>query len=237
MQRSRTLMMSWLGVVSNAKEGTILKLSKTCLGVPGARTRACGRSFRRHRVWRRRWRTTAPRPRPRCEAAGQGGIFSFFISEPVAIDPWNAQESEGIKVVEELFDSLVAFDPLTSEIIPAVAETWEANADATVWTFNLGDSKFHNGRDVTAADFKYAWERICNPANEGEISYHLSADQGLRGHAGRHRDRAGGHQGHRRQDARSDAGLWVRRLRVRGGPPLPGTGAQRGSGQRSRGLP
>ena len=108
----------------------------------------------------------------------EGGIFSFFISEPVAIDPWNAQESEGIKVVEELFDSLVAFDPLTSEIIPAVAETWEANADATVWTFKLGDSKFHNGRDVTAADFKYAWERICNPANEGEISYHLSAIKG-----------------------------------------------------------
>ena len=71
----------------------------------------------------------------------EGGIFSFFISEPVAIDPWNAQESEGIKVTEELFDSLVAFDPLTSEIIPAVAESWEANEDATVWTFKLGDSR------------------------------------------------------------------------------------------------
>ncbi len=41
------------------------------------------------------------------------------------------------------------------------------------------DAKFHNGRDVTAADFKYAWERICNPANESEISYHLSAVKGF----------------------------------------------------------
>ncbi len=110
--------------------------------------------------------------------AVEGGIFSFYITEPTAIDPWNAQESEGIKVVEELFDSLVAFDPITSEIVPAVAETWEANDDASVWTFHLGDSKFHNGRAVTAADFKYAWERICNPANEGEIAYHLSAVKG-----------------------------------------------------------
>jgi len=107
--------------------------------------------------------------------AVEGGILSFYISEPTAIDPWNAQESEGIKVTEELFDSLVAFDPLTSELVPAVAEEWSANEDASVWTFKLGDSKFHNGRDVTAADFKYAWERICNPANEGEIAYHLSA--------------------------------------------------------------
>ncbi len=112
------------------------------------------------------------------EEAVEGGIFSFYITEPTAIDPWNGQESEGIKVIDALFDSLVAFDPLTSKLIPAVAESWSANEDATVWTFQLGDSKFHNGRDVTAADFKYAWERICNPANEGEISYHLSAVKG-----------------------------------------------------------
>ena len=31
---------------------------------------------------------------------------------------------------------------------------------------------------MTAADFKYAWERICNPENESEISYHLSAVKG-----------------------------------------------------------
>ena len=29
-------------------------------------------------------------------------------------------------------------------------------------------------RSVTAADFKYAWERICNPVNKSEIAYHLS---------------------------------------------------------------
>ncbi|HLA82547.1 MAG TPA: ABC transporter substrate-binding protein, partial [Thermoleophilia bacterium] len=56
---------------------------------------------------------------------------------------------------------------------------WEANADATVWTFHLRDAKFHNGAAVTAADFKYAWERICNPVNESEISYHLSPVKGF----------------------------------------------------------
>ncbi|MRR12798.1 ABC transporter substrate-binding protein, partial [bacterium] len=68
---------------------------------------------------------------------------------------------------------------MTSELKPAAAERWEANEDATVWTFYLVEgAKFHDGSDVTADDFKFAWERICDPANESEISYHLSAVKG-----------------------------------------------------------
>ncbi len=109
-----------------------------------------------------------------------GGTLNFYINEPAFIDPVNGQESEGIQVINSVFDSLVDFDPATSEIKPAAAESWEANADATVWTFKLRQgAKFHNGRAVTAGDFKYAWERICNPDNKSEISYHLSAVKGF----------------------------------------------------------
>jgi len=89
----------------------------------------------------------------------EGGIFNYFIIEPAFIDPYNGQESEGVQVIQCVFDSLVAFDPLTSAPLPAAADSWEANADASVWTFSLNeDAKFHNGRKVTAADFKYAFE-------------------------------------------------------------------------------
>jgi peptide/nickel transport system substrate-binding protein/oligopeptide transport system substrate-binding protein len=109
----------------------------------------------------------------------KGGTFNFYISEPAFIDPVNLQESEGTQVGQAVFDSLVAFDPITSEVIPAAAESWEPNDDATVWTFHLVEgAKFHDGSDVTAEDFKYAWERICNPENESEISYHLAVVKG-----------------------------------------------------------
>ncbi len=109
-----------------------------------------------------------------------GGTFNFYIAEPAFIDPYNLQESEGTQVGQAVFDSLVAFDPLTSEVVPAAAESWEPNADASVWTFNLvPGATFHDGSPVTAADFKYAWERICNPENESEISYHLAAVMGF----------------------------------------------------------
>lgn len=109
----------------------------------------------------------------------EGGTFSYYINEPAFIDPVNLQESEGTQVGQVLFDSLVTFDPITMEAKPAAAETWESNDDATVWTFNLvKDAKFHDGTPVTAKDFKYAWERISNPDNGSEISYHLGAVKG-----------------------------------------------------------
>ncbi len=119
-------------------------------------------------------------PKPKGEEPVSGGTLNFYIAEPAFIDPINAQESEGVQVVSQVFDSLVDFDPVTSEIKPAAAESWESNADATVWTFKLRKgAKFHNGREVKAADFKFAWERIANPDNKSEISYHLSAVKGF----------------------------------------------------------
>ncbi len=113
------------------------------------------------------------------DEAKKGGTFKFYIAEPAFIDPVNLQESEGTQVGQAVFDSLVAFDPLTSEIEPAAAESWEPNEDASVWTFHLVEgAKFHNGDPVTAEDFKYAWERICDPDNESEISYHLAPVKG-----------------------------------------------------------
>ncbi len=116
---------------------------------------------------------------PVADEITKGGTFNFYISEPAFIDPYNLQESEGTQVGQAVFDSLVAFDPITSELKPAAAASWEPNEDATVWTFKLVEgAKFHDGTPVTAADFKYAWERICNPATESEISYHLAVVKG-----------------------------------------------------------
>jgi oligopeptide transport system substrate-binding protein len=114
------------------------------------------------------------------DTAVQGGTLALAIAEPVGVEPLMLVESEGTQVANALFDSLVAFDPKTSEVVPAVASDWETSEDATVWTFHLKKgTTFHNGREVTAADFKYAWERLANPENESPVSYHLAAIKGF----------------------------------------------------------
>jgi peptide/nickel transport system substrate-binding protein/oligopeptide transport system substrate-binding protein len=110
----------------------------------------------------------------------KGGTLNYFLMEPTAIDPYNAQESEGVQVTQSLFDSLTAIDTKTGKVIPAAAESWEPNADATVWTFKLKPgAKFADGTPVTAKDFEYAWNRIAESAskdatNPSQISYHLA---------------------------------------------------------------
>jgi ABC-type oligopeptide transport system substrate-binding subunit len=54
------------------------------------------------------------------------------------------------------------FDPnMTAQ--PDIAEKWDANSDASVWTFHIRDSKWSNGEAVTAGDFEYSFKRQLDP--------------------------------------------------------------------------
>ena len=47
---------------------------------------------------------------------------------------------------------------------PRLAESWESNADANVWTFHLRQGvKFHDGSDFTAKDARYSIMRLIDP--------------------------------------------------------------------------
>ncbi|MGI5939356.1 MAG: peptide ABC transporter substrate-binding protein [Thermoleophilia bacterium] len=109
-----------------------------------------------------------------------GGTLSVCIAEVSFIDPLFAFESEGLQVVQALFEGLTRFDYKTSVVEPCVAESWDVNADATVFTFHLKKgTRFHNGREVVAADFKYQWERLSNPVNGSMYSSLLSMVKGF----------------------------------------------------------
>jgi oligopeptide transport system substrate-binding protein len=93
-----------------------------------------------------------------------GGTIAVYSGDPSFIDPSQVFESEGIQIANVLFDPLLRYDYKTLAIVPGVAESYEASDDATVWTFHLKKgTKFHNGREVVAGDFKYSWERLSNP--------------------------------------------------------------------------
>lgn len=116
-------------------------------------------------------------------ASADGATLNFYINNPSCIDPYNTQESEGTQVEYQLFDSLTLYNFEKGELEGLAAESWESNEDATQFTFHLKEgAKFHNGEDVTAASFKYGWERVVNPnTNPGSpsnVSYHLAYVKG-----------------------------------------------------------
>jgi len=63
----------------------------------------------------------------------------------------------------QLFSGLVRLDDKL-EPAPDIAERWQVSDDGKTYTFYLRqDAKFHDGREVKAEDFKYSWQRACDP--------------------------------------------------------------------------
>ncbi|MGH8933801.1 MAG: ABC transporter substrate-binding protein [Egibacteraceae bacterium] len=88
--------------------------------------------------------------------------------------PPAATEPSGLAVVDALFDSLTAYDR-TLRVVPAAAESWSA-VQPDLWTFTLrAAATFHDGRPVTAADFKFAWEQA---VRDDVAGYHLRDVEG-----------------------------------------------------------
>ncbi|HVF14213.1 MAG TPA: ABC transporter substrate-binding protein [Acidimicrobiales bacterium] len=120
--------------------------------------------------------------------AKQGGVFRQPISEPAFIDPFNAQESNGNRVIKRLFVGLTTFDGNPELLMrPGVAETWSPDDTCTQWTFNLRRSTFSNGEEVTADSFIRGWTRAADGRAESQVAGHLAGIQGygeLRGAPG-----------------------------------------------------
>lgn len=112
-----------------------------------------------------------------------GGTLNYYINNPASIDPYDAEEDQGMQVCYQLFDALMTYDFEKGELKGLAAESYKANDAADEFTFTLvKGAKFHDGTTVTSKSFKQAWERICNPKTSettpSNISYHLSMVEG-----------------------------------------------------------
>ncbi|MFF4956889.1 peptide ABC transporter substrate-binding protein [Streptomyces sp. NPDC001222] len=108
-----------------------------------------------------------------------GGTFRLGITEPVAIDPYNAQESEGTLVTDNLFTGL--YDPTPDgQVVPALATSKKVSADGKTWTFSIKKgTKFTNGEPVDAAAFIRGWNRVAVKAAASDVAYHMAGIQGF----------------------------------------------------------
>jgi peptide/nickel transport system substrate-binding protein len=62
---------------------------------------------------------------------------------------------------QQMFDSLVAFDLETYELVPALAASWEVSDDGTVYTFSLREGvTWHDGTPFTSEDVVFTYEQI-----------------------------------------------------------------------------
>ncbi len=93
----------------------------------------------------------------------------LFVGIPdnlTGLDPTNVNDTLSQTSLRLVYQGLFGFDR-DMKLLPLLAESYEANADATVFTFRLRKGvKFHDGTDFDAAAVKFNIERLANPENK-----------------------------------------------------------------------
>ncbi len=87
---------------------------------------------------------------------------------PDVFDPQKSSYSAEIVLLAQNYEGLTRLNEKL-ETVPAAAEKWEYNADATELTFTLRDGlKYSDGSPLTSKNFVYAAQRTCDPNTAGE---------------------------------------------------------------------
>jgi oligopeptide transport system substrate-binding protein len=102
-------------------------------------------------------------PSTACQPSSGQGVLNLWDTGPLTLDPAISADTSSHLYVMQIFSGLVRLDHELN-VVPDIAETWEESPDGKTYTFHLRQGvKFHSGREVKAADFKYSWERACDP--------------------------------------------------------------------------
>ena len=83
------------------------------------------------------------------------------IGEADLLDPIHSDVGETVKVVVNLFETLVTYGERSLDIVPSLATRWETSEDGLAWTFHLREGvKFHDGTDMNAEAVVFSFERL-----------------------------------------------------------------------------
>ncbi len=93
-------------------------------------------------------------------AAGSDVLTIPYLADMSVPDPDVFYDIEGNSVILNTYEGLVKYAPDSTEIVPALAESFTESKDRLTYTFKLKDGvTFHSGAKLTSADVKASFER------------------------------------------------------------------------------
>ena len=93
-----------------------------------------------------------------------GGSLVFGASaDPIILDGALFSDGESARPAYQIFEGLVGTEEGGTEVVPVLAESWEASEDGLEWTFHLREGvTFHDGTDFNAEAVCFNFERWYN---------------------------------------------------------------------------
>ena len=109
-------------------------------------------------------------------SAGDASIAETLVfaqgAEPRGLDPAFVDDGESSKVIVNIYEGLIAYAKDSTELEPALAESWEVSEDGLSYTFKLRQGvKFHDGTEFNAEAVKFNIDRQLPPQRTEDMPY------------------------------------------------------------------
>lgn len=100
------------------------------------------------------------KPAPTDEGTAGGALVIGVTSDPDTLYPWKATQFQAVNVLQNLYGTLTEFDA-DLNVVPGLAESWEASEDGLTVTFTLREGvTFADGSTFGSEDVKFSLEAI-----------------------------------------------------------------------------
>ncbi len=98
---------------------------------------------------------------PSSTAGSPGGSLVIGVtSDPDTLFPWKATQFQAVHLLENVYGTLTQFDT-DLNVVPGLAESWDASPDGTTLTFHLRSGvTFSDGSSFDSADVKSSLDAI-----------------------------------------------------------------------------
>ena len=100
--------------------------------------------------------------------ARRGGTLRFCGSQPPkSFNAYVDNNNYSAMVFSLMYETLLDTDPVTGEIVPALARRWASSDDGGEFVFELDPrAKWSDGTPVTAADVKWTFDAVTDPKSD-----------------------------------------------------------------------
>jgi peptide/nickel transport system substrate-binding protein len=95
-------------------------------------------------------------------------VFTVGITNEVdSFNPFDGVESESYEMWALMYDYMISYSNKDLSPAPALAKSWDTSKDGLTWTFHIRTGvKWSDGKDLTAHDIAYTYNRILDGGPE-----------------------------------------------------------------------
>ncbi|WP_049912768.1 ABC transporter substrate-binding protein [Natrialba hulunbeirensis] len=110
---------------------------------------------------------------PSEDDGGDEGMLNRINSTMTSLDPIQSTDTASGEVINQIYEGLTYFPNGGAEVENLLAEEVDISDDLLTYTFTLKEAEYHDGTELTADDFVYAFRRLAESENSERANFIL----------------------------------------------------------------